>query len=161
MSRLSKAELMGATDRREAEVELPSIRGSVLVRSLPAAYSNQAMSDALEVVTGNRGEQTARVNTQKLEALQVLHGLVDPKLDTIEEAHAFALKVGSAWRTIVAKIDEISGIDKEAIEKTNATFQAGGAGEGQAVGNGSSPGSGAGEPDLHARAGVEAGNAGG
>lgn len=161
MSRLSKGELLGKSDLREAEVELPSIGGSVLVRSLPAAYSNQAMSDALEVVTDSRGRQSASVNTQKLEALQVLHGLVDPKLDTLDEANGFALNVGSAWRTIVNKIDEISGIDKEAIEKANATFQAGGPGEGRPASNGDASGPGAREPDLPVRSGVEAGDAGG
>lgn len=159
MSRLTKGELLGASDLREAEVELPSIGGSVLVRSLPAAYSNHAMSDALEVVTDGRGRQSASVNTQKLEALQVLHGLADPKLDSIEEAHAFALRVGSAWRTIVSKIDEISGIDKEAIEKANATFPAGGPGEGRgSAGNGSAAEQGPRESDLPVRSGDEAGD---
>ena len=148
---ISKDALLGASDLIEREVELPSLGGSVRVRSLPAAYSNQAMSEALEVVTGRRGEQTAKVNTAKLEALQVLHGLVDPKLDTIEEVEAFSQKNGRAWRKIVETIDEISGIDKASIEKTNATFQSGGEASGGAVvGDGARAGSG--RPDLSLRA---------
>jgi hypothetical protein len=128
--RASRESLLGATDLVEREVELPTIGLSVLVRSLPAAYSNQAMSEALEVTTDRRGEQTARVNTSKLEALQVLHALVEPKFDTVEEVQAFAHRVGPAWRNLVDVIDEISGVNKEAVEKANAAFRAGGTSEG-------------------------------
>jgi hypothetical protein len=151
MGILSKEALLGASDLVEREVDLPSIGGSVKVRSLPAAYSNQAMSEALEMVTGRRGEQTAHINTAKLEALQVLHALVEPKLNSIEEANVFSQRCGPAWRTLVGVIDEISGIDKETIEKTNAAFQPGGSGEGgDVVGNG--VGARDSGPDLHLRA---------
>lgn len=160
MARLTKEALLGASDLVEREVELPSIGGSVLVRSLPAAYSNQASSEALEVVTGRRGEQTARVNTQKLEALQVLHALVDPQLSSLEEAMAFQQKVGPAWRKIVDCIDEISGIDKQAIEDANTRFRPGGSGEaGEDVGVRN--GSGDGGPDLSVRTGSGVADAGG
>jgi len=138
MPRLTKETLLAASDLVEQEVELPSIGGSVLVRSLPAAYSNQAQSEALELITGPRGEQTAKVNTGKLEVLQALHGLVDPKLNSIAEAEAFALHCGPAFKEVIRVIDEISGIDKEAIEKTNATFPGSGPdASGPVVGNGS------------------------
>jgi hypothetical protein len=114
------------------------------------------MSDALEVTTTThrgRQEQVARVNTGKLEELQVLHGLVEPKLNSLEEAHELAVKLGPAWRKIVETIDEISGIDKAAIEKSTATFQPGGEGEGRPeLANGASGGSG--RPDLPARVGA-------
>lgn len=126
MAILSKEALLGASDLVEREVELPSIGGSVRVRSLPAAYSNEAQSEALEVVTGRRGEQTARMNMVKLEALQVLHGMIEPKLNSLDEAMSFAQRCGPAWATIVKTIDEISGIDKEAIERANTQFPAGG-----------------------------------
>ena len=126
MGMLTKEALLGASDLVEREVNLPSIGGSVRIRSLPAAYSNEATSKALELVTGSRGEQTAHINTQKLEILQVLHALVDPKLSSYEEASTFAQNCGPAWHALVKEIDAISGIDKEAIEKANATFPAGG-----------------------------------
>lgn len=125
MAMLSRDALLGASDLIEREVELPTIGGSVRVRSLPAAYSNQAMSEALEVVTGARGEQTARVNTGKLESLQVLHALLEPKLTSIEDAQVFSQRCGPAWREVVKVIDEISGIRKEDIEQTQTTFPAG------------------------------------
>jgi hypothetical protein len=135
--------LDGPSDLREAEVEDVPVPGqSVRVRGLPAAYSNQAQSEALELITGARGEQTAHINTEKLEVLQFTHGVVDPSF-TESEARLVAQKFGPAFRKVIAKIDELSGLDKEAIERTNATFPAGGPDEaGHDVGNGSSPGSG-------------------
>jgi hypothetical protein len=155
---LTKDELLGASDLVEREVELPSIgeHATVRVRALPAAYSNQATSEALEMKTGARGEQTATVNTQRLEELQVLHGLIDPKLDTLDEVRAFSIKVGRAWRAIVTAIDEISGVDKAAIEQANARFRSGGPPPAGAV-VGDESGAGDGGPDLLVPAG--AGNA--
>ncbi|HMF62275.1 MAG TPA: hypothetical protein VK595_17980 [Vicinamibacterales bacterium] len=138
MSRSTKdAWLQGPGDLREADVEDVPVAGqSVRVRGLPAAYSNQATSEALELVTGRRGEQTARVNTEKLEVLQFAHGVIDPTF-SVEEARIIAQRYGPAFQKVVAKIDELSGVDKEAIEKTNATFQAGGRDEaGEDVVNG-------------------------
>lgn len=153
MSLLSKDALLGASDLTEREIELPSIGGSVIVRSLPAAYSNEAHSKALETVLDPKsGEQTARVNVHKLEALQVLHGLVEPKLHSIEEAQTFAKNCGPAWRKVVTAIDEISGIDKEAIEKTNTSFRAGGEEE-EGSDEVDAAGPGDGRPDLSVRAG--------
>ena len=150
---ISKEALLGASDLVEREVELPSIGGSVRVRSLPAAYSNQAISEALEVTVGKRGEQTSRVNSAKLEALQVLHGLIDPKLDSVEEAQALALKLGPAWRVIVEAINDISGIDQDAVKKAEAMFQPGGTPEGRTdMANGTAAGGG--RPDLPVRAGA-------
>jgi hypothetical protein len=143
MSLLSKEALLGATDIVERDVDLrPHIQGSVRVRTLPAAYSNDAQSQALEVVTDPRTQaQSARVNTAKLEELQVLHGLVEPKLDTIEEVRQLAQKIGPSWRLIVNTIDELSGIDKEAIDQANRAFQPGGREEDRVPGsNGVAPG---------------------
>ncbi len=128
MGRLTRDALLGASDLIEREVELPTIGGSVTVRSLPAAYSNQASSESLKLVTSARGEQMATVDTAHLEVLQVLHGLVDPKLTSIEDAQTFATKCGPAFKEVIRVIDEISGVDKEAIEKANATFPVSGAG---------------------------------
>jgi hypothetical protein len=121
-----QAWLEGPGDLREEDVEDVPVQGqSIRVRGLPAAYSNQATSEALELITGPRGEQTAHINTEKLEVLQFAHGCVDPTF-TVDEARLVAQKFGPAFRKVIAKVDELSGVDKEAIEKTNATFQAGG-----------------------------------
>lgn len=124
MSRLSKDALLGASDLVQEEIELPTIDGSVLVQGLGAKFSNEAQSQALKMVTvGN--EQIATVDTAKLESIQILNGLVDPQLDSLEEAEAFMEKCGPACRTVVNKIDELSGLDKEAIAKAKAKFPGG------------------------------------
>ena len=126
MSRSTKqAWLEGPGDLREADVEDVPVKGqSVRVSGLPAAYSNQASSEALELKTTNQGEQLATVNTARLEVLQFAHGVIDPVF-TEEEAAAIAQKFGPAFKKVIAKIDELSGIDKEAIESAQATFPVG------------------------------------
>lgn len=157
MGLLSKEALLSASDLVEREVELPTLGGSVRVRSLPAAYSNQASSEAMKMVTDARGEQIATVDTAKMEVLQVLHGLVEPKLSSIAEAEVFATKCGPAFKEVIRVIDEISGVDKEAIENAEARFQSSGASP-----NGASVevASAAGDrgPDLPTRVGAGVGN---
>lgn len=141
MARLSKNDLLSASDLRTKEVELETIGGSVLVQGLSAAYSNQASSEALEMKTTARGDQIASVNTAKLETIQVLHGLVDPKLENLEEAEKFMQNCGPAAKKIVEAIDELSGLDKEALETAQAKFQSGGTVEaGTVVDDGAAPG---------------------
>jgi hypothetical protein len=141
MPRLTKDALLKATDLQTKEVELPSIGGSVLVTGLSAAYSNQASSEALEMTTGARGEQTARVNTAKLEVIQAQHGLVDPKLNSYAEAETFAKNCGPAFKKVIEAIDELSGLDKEAITEAQATFPVSGeTAGGDDVGDGAAAG---------------------
>jgi hypothetical protein len=143
MSRLSKDALLGASDLAQEEVDLDTIGGSVVVQGLGAKFSNEAQSEALEMKTIG-DTQIARVDTAKLEAIQVLNGLVDPKLDTIEEAEQFMANCGPAVRSVVGKIDELSGLDKKAIEEAKARFPTGEtpAGTGAAAsGDGASAGS--------------------
>jgi len=147
MARLTKDALLRATDLRTKEVELETIGGSVVVQGLSAAYSNQASSEALEMKTTARGDQVATVNTAKLETIQVLHGLVEPKLDTMEEAEQFMKNCGPAAKKIVEAIDELSGLDKEAIAEASAKFPSSGEVEsGSVLGDGASAGSAG--PDL-------------
>lgn len=121
--------LQGPGDLKEADVEDVPVKGeSVRVRGLPAAYSNQASSEALELTEGARGKQVATVNTGRLEVLQFTHGCIDPKF-TEQEALAISQKFGPAFKKVIAKIDELSGVDKEALEQAEARFQGSGGGE--------------------------------
>lgn len=139
--------LQGPGDLAEADVDV-TIGGEakrVRVRALPAAYSNQASSEALEMKTTARGEQIATVNTGKLEVLQFAHGVIDPRFN-VEEAQIVATKYGPAFRKVIEKIDELSGIDKEALEQATATFPSSGAsangsgvGDATPTGDGGSP----------------------
>jgi hypothetical protein len=154
MQRSNKdAWLKGPGDLREEDVhDVPVPGQSVRVRGLPAAYSNRATSAALELITGPRGEQTATVNKEKLEVIQFAAGCVDPVF-TEDEAAQISQKFGPAFQKVIAKIDELSGVDKEAIEQSEATFPAGGQAQaGDDVGSGTPNGSGG--PDLHVRAGA-------
>lgn len=152
MGRSKDAWLSGPGDLAEATVEdVPSKGDSVLVRGLPAAYSNQAQSEALEMKTVGR-DQIATVNTAKLEVLQFAHGVVDPKF-SVDEAQAIAEKYGPAFRKVIEKIDELSAMDKEAIVEANARFQGGGTDEsGTELGDGTSNGSTG--PNIPARTGA-------
>jgi len=129
MQRLSKDALLGASDLVQEEVELPLIEGAVLVQGLGAKFSNEAQSQAMKMTTIGR-EQVATIDTAKLEAIQILNGLLEPKLDSLDEAEAFMAKCGPSVRAVVDKIDELSGLDKKAIEEAKARFPRGGESEG-------------------------------
>ena len=72
-------------------------------------------------VTTERGEQVATVDVALMERLQFAHGVVEPQF-TEEQAGLVQEKYGPAFKKAVAKIDELSGVDKEAIEQAKATF---------------------------------------
>jgi hypothetical protein len=149
MSRSKDAWLNGPGDLREEVVEDVPVKGSsVLVRSLPARYAADVQAQMKMVRRGR--EQVATIDVAEMEKLQFVHGCVDPQFSEAEAA-AIQEKFGPAFRKVVEKIDELSGIDKEAIEKTEAVFQPGGASqEGTDVGDGA-PAGGSG-PDLPVRA---------
>lgn len=161
MSTLSTKEawLTGPGDLKEATVEDVPVKGShVKVRGLPAAYSNQASSEALEMKSTPKGDQIATVNQARMEVLQFTHGVIEPQFN-VDEAQILAEKYGPAFKKIIAKIDELSGVDKEEITRAEARFQGSGAGtSGAELGPATSDG-GAG-PDVPARTGTGTKDAG-
>lgn len=154
MERSTKSAWMEGGDLAEADVEdVPVPGNSVRVRALPAAYSNQAASEALKMTQVAGGDQVSTVDTAKLEVLQFAHGVIDPTF-SVEDAEHIAQRYGPAFKKVVAKIDELSGVDKEAIQDANARFQGGGASaNGSDVGD-AAPARGDG-PDVDLRAGRE------
>jgi hypothetical protein len=152
MGRSSKQSwLEGPGDLREADVEDVPVPGeSVRVRALSAAYSAEVQGQ-LKLVTEGR-EQIAKIDVPTMERLQFAHGVIDPQF-TPDEVKQIQQRFGPAFRKVVAKIDELSGIDKDAIEETEARFPAGGTvPAGSDVGDGAPNGSAG--PDLHVRAGA-------
>jgi len=131
MSTSTKAAwLEGPSDLAEGIVEDVPVKGeSVKVRALPAQFSNEAQSKALKMVTGARGDQSATVDVAVMSRLQFEHGVIEPKFNAAE-VKQIAEKFGPAFHKVVEKIDELSGVDKEAIETESAKFQAGLEGEG-------------------------------
>jgi hypothetical protein len=65
--------------------------------------------------TTNDGGQIATVNTDRLEVLQFAHGVIDPQFSE-DEARAVSQKFGPAFKKVISKIDELSGVDKEEIK---------------------------------------------
>jgi hypothetical protein len=130
-------------DLKEADVDDVPVPGeSVRVRALSARYSADVQSQ-VKLVTQGR-EQIAKIDVPTMELLQFVHGVIEPQF-TEDEAKQVQERFGPAFRKVIEKIDALSGIDKEAIEKTEQRFPAGGAGEagppladGVAAGNGGS-----------------------
>lgn len=142
----------GDLDTRVIE-DVPVKGESVMVTGLPAAYSAEIASQMTLVNEGN--VQVAKVDKAKMEILEFVHGVVEPKFSKAQ-AQQVAEKYGPAFNRVIEAIDELSAIDKEEIEKAEVRFparddDAAGSGGGQ---NGSSTGSGG--PDLPLRVGAGA-----
>jgi len=125
MQRSTKeAWLTGDGDLREADVEDVPVPGqSVRVRGLSAKYSAEVQGQMKLVQDGDT--QVARIDIAAMERLQFQHGVVEPTFGPLEVS-LVQEKFGPAFRKVVAKIDELSGIDKEAIEQAEQRFQGGG-----------------------------------
>lgn len=148
----------GAGDLKEAVVkDVPEKGDSVKVRGLSAGYTLQAQSEAREVrIVGT--DTVSTIDGRKLEVLQFVHGVIDPVF-TQEEAEHVADNFNAAWRKIVDKIDELSALDKEAVQEAADRFPASGTdADGADVGPGN--GTGDGRLDLPAPVGGAVGNAG-
>ena len=143
--------LTGPGDLQEAEVHDVPVEGeSVKVRALSARWTAEVQGQ-LKLTQEGR-EQVAKIDVASMELLQFTHGVVDPVF-TMDEARQIQERFGAAFRKVIAKIDEISGVDKEEIEKVEQRFPAGGAGEtGPDLGDGAANGSSG--SDLHVRAGA-------
>ena len=143
--------LSGPGDLQEADVEDVPVPGeSVRVRGLSARYSAEVQGK-LKLVQEGR-EQIARIDVPAMELVQFQFGVIDPEFNE-SEARQIQTKYGPAFRKVIAKIDELSGIDKEAIEATEQRFPVGGTSEaGPDVADGTANGSAG--PDLHVRAGA-------
>ncbi len=118
MPRATKEDwLEGPVDLKEEVLEdIPKKGKSVKVRGLSAGFSSQAQTEATETRTDG-AQAWVTVNKAKLEALELFHGLVEPKLDTVREAEMIMERWGPAAVKVIEKIDELSAIDKDAIEE--------------------------------------------
>jgi hypothetical protein len=151
-------ELRGSSDLKEEDLYLDSLEMWVRIRALAGAYSNEALSKAYEVKMvqgrGGRQEQTSHLDTQRLEELQVLHGLVIPKFATLQEVREFAQRNGPAWQKLTKAIQDLSGLSDEKRRESEDLFLASGS-EPEAGGSGvSRNGSGDHEPDIPSPAGA-------
>lgn len=131
----------GAGDLRTKEVvvDFPNPGDTVLVRALPARFSARVSSQFEIVQEGN--QQVSRIAVDKMETLQFAHGVVEPEF-TEEEARQIAENFGPVFRKVIAVIDELSGVDKEAVKAAEERFPNSGNGsKGSAVADSGSTGS--------------------
>lgn len=148
----AKSWLEGPGDLTEDVVEDVPVKGeNVKVRGLPAAYSDEAMSDAAEVVMMG-SEQVQRYNVSKLRVLQFAHGCIEPQFST-DDARKIAERWGPAFDKVVDRIQELSNIDEEAVRKAQTRFpSSGGSEDGVPVEGDASAGNGG--PDVPSRTGA-------
>ena len=152
MARSTKdAWLQGPGDLKEDDVQDVPVPGmSVRVRGLPAKYSAEVQGQMKLTQQGR--EQVAKIDVASMERLQFVHGVIDPVFSEAEAAQVQE-KYGAAFRKVVAKIDELSGIDKDAIEQVEQRFPSGGASEAGAHVDSGTPAGSAGS-DLPVRTGA-------
>jgi hypothetical protein len=151
--------LQGPGDLQESEIEdVPRPGESVKVRGLAASFSNRAISDALEMKQTPKGDSISTVNTERLEILQFMHGVIEPKFSE-PQARIVAEKYGPAFKRVVAEVDRLSGMDKESVEAAQQRFPSVGAGEdGPDLGDAAADGDSG--SDVPARTGARAGDSG-
>ena len=124
MARVTKERFFRGSLRTK-EIEIEQLGGTVKIRELPAGVSAD-LSGLLEVIQVGR-EQRAKVDVGAMERKQFAYGVVNDDLSpmfTEDEAAEMQSIHGSVFKEIVNEIDTISGIDKEGLEKTEATFPA-------------------------------------
>jgi hypothetical protein len=153
MQRSSKeAWLQGPGDLREAEVTDVPVKGSsVLVRGLSARYAAEVQAQMKLVQEGQ--DQIAKIDLPRMELLQFVNGCIDPRF-TEAEAAQIQERFGPAFRKVIAKIDELSGIDKEAIDAVEQRFPAGGVDEVRGPEDADRASAGSAGPDLPVRVGA-------
>jgi hypothetical protein len=105
----------------EVVVDFPNSGDTVLVRGLPAGYSNRANQEAVAMVTDRNGQQRSTVDVEKLEAIKFAAGMVEPTF-SVDEAQQVQEKLGPTWNKVLQAIDRLSGIDEEAVKKAQDTF---------------------------------------
>ena len=113
-----------ATWKKPMSRTCPSRATRSVCRGLPAAYSNEAQSKSLKVINTANGDQVATMDQGVLEVLQFAHGCVDPAFSE-DEARTVSTRFGPAFKKVIAEIDRLSGVNKEALETQAATFPAG------------------------------------
>jgi hypothetical protein len=143
--------LNGPGDLKEDDVhDVPAPGESVRVRGLSAKYSAEVQGQ-MKLVNSGR-EQVAKIDVPTMELLQFVHGVIDPVF-TEAEARQVQERFGPAFKKVIAKIDELSGIDKEAIEATEQRFPDSGTGETRPHEPDAAP-AGSGRSDLLVRTGA-------
>jgi hypothetical protein len=122
MTIVDRSQLLQGSNLKERTVFIKGLGGEVVVKPLGALFATEAQSKATEFAEVN-GEQIFRRNAGKLITLQILHGLVDPKLNSELEAEQFLKNWDEdVVEEIISAIVEVSEVSEEAISTTEAEF---------------------------------------
>lgn len=105
------------SDLVEEIVEVPEWACSVKVKSFTAAQSAEVKQRGLAF----KGEDT-KVAWAEMEIAQFQMGVIEPKF-TDEQVRELHLHSGRGFARVIAKLDELSGTDKEELRKAQREFQ--------------------------------------
>lgn len=159
MGRLTK-DAWNRSSLRTKEIEVEQLGGSVLIRELPADVSSD-LAGLIDMVQIGR-EQRAKVDVALMERKQFAYGVVDDnhkQMFTEDEVEELQHKHGNAFKFVVSEIDQLSGVDKEAIKEANERFPSSGTDEERSdVGDGLASGDTG--PNLSPRNGIDAAQVG-
>lgn len=112
---VDKAKENAPKDLKEEDVE-GVFGGKVRVKSLTAAQSAR-----VKQVSINMSGRNPDVIWAAMELLQFEYGVIIPKFDA-DDVRTLHLESGPSFAKVIAKIDELSGTDKEEMAKAQAAF---------------------------------------
>lgn len=127
---LTFEDILAAQDIGEKIVPVPEWGGSVRIRSFTKNVELRMRAEARDPTTG-------QVDTDKLELLMLVYGVVEPEL-TMEQVPHLRTKSATAIDDILLAITRLNRTNPEAMKAAIATFPAG-PGEADAVPIGTGP----------------------
>lgn len=106
-------------------VSITAFDGDVVVKRLSGLVVADIQAKATEMRNTGDG-QVLYINSRKSKVLQILHGLIDPKLNSELEVEQFMDNWGpDAIEEVIDAIDEASETSEEATAATTDRFQEG------------------------------------
>lgn len=110
------------SDLIEGWLEIPEWGGEVRLRSLTAAQSTSIRQEGLKY----KGSGDIDTAWERMETLQVVYALQDPKLSEEQVRELRLTKSASGFQRVIDWVDEKSGMDKEELRKAQQEFQGSG-----------------------------------
>ncbi len=124
------------SNSKEKTVSIKAFGGEVVVKRLSGLVVADIQAKATELKNLG-GENVLHINSRKSKVLQILHGLVDPKLNSELEVEQFMDNWGpEAIEELTDAIDEASESNEEAVAETTDRFPQG---EGESGSDGTDP----------------------
>lgn len=115
MARLSSVEILESSVLCEKEIEIPQWGGSVIIKEFSKAKQQQIRREATDIENGE-------INTDKLELLMFIHGVIDPVLSQ-EDYFALREKSAMAIDIVLKEIMDLSGLNQAVIKEKEKQFR--------------------------------------